>query len=120
MGSFNVNAQSYVPGVKTKAFGPAKDGSWLIHVARTNFAEEADLGQIATVFLVPAEIVDRTKPTARNVAVIPESCSGVQVSVGPCTLITADSHDLLGLEVRSTEKTGDNSDLQEIFIIGRR
>jgi hypothetical protein len=120
MSSFNVVAQSYVPGVTINAIGPAKDGSWSIQVARTNFAEEAELGQIATVFLVPAEIVDPTKPTVRNIAVIPGSCSDVQVFVGPCTLTTTDSHDFLGLEVRSTETSGDNSAFQEPFIIGRR
>ena len=120
MRSFDVIAQSFVPGITVRTFGPQKDGSWSIQVSRTNFAEPVEMGQIMTVTLVPAEIADPTKPTNRNVAVIPESCNDVLVSVGPGTLTTDDSFDFLGLEVRNAKKSGNNSAFREAFILGSR
>ena len=118
MGSFKVIAQSYVLGITITAIEHVKDGSWSLQVNRTNFAEEDKLGPIATVTLVPAQIVDPDKQHPRNMVEVPETCSEVLVYVGAGTIATDESRDLLGMVVLDAANTGPDDIPLDTVVLG--
>lgn len=118
MRSFNVTAQSFVPGISIQTMNHANDGSWSLLVIRENFVPEEMLGLIVTVTLVPIEIIGPDKPLQRNSIAIPESCTEVLVFIGTGIIETDKSRDFLGMEVLSAGKSEDSASFRESLILG--
>lgn len=117
--SFDVIAQSFVPGITAQVFPAGKDGSRSIEVRRVNHAEPEELNQqITSVSLVPAEAIRPNSHSSRKIVAIPDDCEKVFVYVGIGMTTTDESYQFLALEIKSAPDSEGKVTFREPFKIG--